>query len=228
MIATLVPAGSACDPAGQESLCVESTCVGGTCASTCGDGTRQAWEECDDGNLAAGDNCSPVCLIAGRSCEDPFRIDAVPANGGYEWGDDTSRGMPTFTASCGVTGESPDLVGAFTAPEAGRWSFRLTTEPAWYAVLSLVTGSCGSLEELACAAAASRYDQPTLVVSLAAGETVWPVIDGTGDSLGSGTFRVRVERVVCGDGSVGPGEACDDGNSYSGDGCSAACEVEGA
>ena len=31
---------------------------------------------------------------------------------------------------------------------------------------------------------------------------------------------------VCGDGVVQPGEACDDGNSSDGDGCSAACEVE--
>ena len=31
---------------------------------------------------------------------------------------------------------------------------------------------------------------------------------------------------VCGDGVVQPGEACDDGNTSDGDGCSAACEVE--
>jgi fibro-slime domain-containing protein len=31
---------------------------------------------------------------------------------------------------------------------------------------------------------------------------------------------------VCGDGIVGPGEQCDDGNTVSGDGCSALCQVE--
>ena len=31
---------------------------------------------------------------------------------------------------------------------------------------------------------------------------------------------------MCGDGVVQPGEACDDGNTSDGDGCSAACEVE--
>ena len=32
---------------------------------------------------------------------------------------------------------------------------------------------------------------------------------------------------VCGDGDVGPGEGCDDGNSAGGDGCSATCQSEG-
>src|SRR5262249_35967116 len=31
---------------------------------------------------------------------------------------------------------------------------------------------------------------------------------------------------VCGDGSVDPGEQCDDGNTISGDGCSATCQTE--
>ncbi len=30
----------------------------------------------------------------------------------------------------------------------------------------------------------------------------------------------------CGDGSIDPGEACDDGNSIDGDGCSASCELD--
>ncbi|MBI5609722.1 MAG: SUMF1/EgtB/PvdO family nonheme iron enzyme [Deltaproteobacteria bacterium] len=34
-------------------------------------------------------------------------------------------------------------------------------------------------------------------------------------------------QAVCGDSAIGPGEMCDDGNSSSGDGCSATCQVEG-
>jgi peptide/nickel transport system permease protein len=36
------------------------------------------------------------------------------------------------------------------------------------------------------------------------------------------------EPVVCGDGVVGPGEGCDDGNKVDVDGCSSACVVDGA
>ncbi len=33
-------------------------------------------------------------------------------------------------------------------------------------------------------------------------------------------------RVICGSGYIDSGEQCDDGNTVSGDGCSAICQVE--
>ncbi|MEP7053516.1 MAG: arabinofuranosidase catalytic domain-containing protein [Pseudomonadota bacterium] len=46
---------------------------------------------------------------------------------------------------------------------------------------------------------------------------------GSGNS-GSGTDAIT--PLTCGDGHMDMGEACDDGNSHSGDGCSAICSVE--
>ena len=36
----------------------------------------------------------------------------------------------------------------------------------------------------------------------------------------------QFQTIRCGNGAIEPTEACDDGNTISGDGCSAACEVE--
>jgi cysteine-rich repeat protein len=121
------------------------------------------------------------------------------------------------------------VVGSFTAPEAGTWAFRVIPGAPWNAALSLVTGSCGSGIELACAAGAGSLDTPTVFVDLAAGETVWPVVDGNGTapSVRQGPFTLRVERVVCGDGVLEIGEECDDGNASDGDNCSSACIAAG-
>merc|ERR1719506_2764906 len=47
-------------------------------------------------------------------------------------------------------------------------------------------------------------------------------------SMGNYVFprRINVFGTACGDGRKSPSEACDDGNSVSGDGCSEVCKVE--
>jgi cysteine-rich repeat protein len=222
----LVPLGGPCDPEGLASGCDRGICVEGTCASSCGDGIVQDWEECDDGDLLASDNCSPTCVAAGRSCEAPYLLNLSPVEGGFAWSGTTDIGSPGFTASCGETGDAPHVIGAFTAPEAGTWAFRV--EPAafsWSAVLSLLTEGCGSGVERACAWARWRTETPFARVWLEAGETVWPLVTGTG-IWNHGAFTLAVERVECGDGVVGIGEGCDDGNLEPGDGCSPTCTVE--
>ncbi len=43
---------------------------------------------------------------------------------------------------------------------------------------------------------------------------------------GSGAFTLSGATFRCGDGSVAPGEECDDGNLASGDCCSATCQID--
>lgn len=46
-------------------------------------------------------------------------------------------------------------------------------------------------------------------------------------SVTAATLWFDVETItICGDGTIDPGEECDDGNTNSGDGCSSLCEVE--
>jgi fibro-slime domain-containing protein len=46
------------------------------------------------------------------------------------------------------------------------------------------------------------------------------------DACGSGTCDDATTNAVCGDGIIGSGEQCDDGNSKPGDGCSGVCQIE--
>ena len=39
-------------------------------------------------------------------------------------------------------------------------------------------------------------------------------------------LKIDVKLVICGDGVIGPGEQCDDGNTVNGDGCSSTCQLE--
>ena len=48
-------------------------------------------------------------------------------------------------------------------------------------------------------------------------------IQSSGDQLGGDPITVRT-RPICGDGVVGPGEACDDGNADDDDGCDRQCQ----
>jgi len=52
------------------------------------------------------------------------------------------------------------------------------------------------------------------------------LISDNGAGLQQALYPLTLRPVVCGDGYVGPNEACDDGNLINGDGCSAACVVE--
>lgn len=62
------------------------------------------------------------------------------------------------------------------------------------------------------------------------GENPGP-ITGPGDPLDTGHCTencapTKTPEPVCGDGSVDPGEQCDDGNTASSDGCSSTCRIE--
>jgi cysteine-rich repeat protein len=244
----LVPLGGACDPGGRETACIESACtcatadcVEGVCTSTCGDGIVQSWEECDDGDVSGLDNCTPACRNAGSSCETPFRLDlAAGPDGVYEWRGDVFQGSSNLTASCGHTGAHPEVFARFTAPASGAWVFRVVrAEPppefGWITflpVLSIATGGCGALAELACGELTTvSWAWPTVVLDLAAGETVWAIVDGELmllDPPPYGGFSLLAERVSCGDGVVGMTEECDDGNASDADHCLTSCIAAGA
>jgi len=80
-----------------------------------------------------------------------------------------------------------------------------------------------------CANDGVEGQEETLATSVAAGEIVYIVVDSKGaDDIGRFTLDVSVTPSVCGDGYLvaSPSEACDDGNTSSGDGCSATCKLE--
>ncbi len=142
--------------------------------------------------------------------------------------DAVAQGPGTSTVSCtdgannvGVAVDTTDLVfrvipcgGSFTPSAAGA------------SVLLTIYGAVPD-GWIANPATAGAY---SVLISDAGGEcdegdcVIWVAIVDTSDVSVTATV---VSPAVCGNGTIEPGEGCDDGNTVSGDGCSATCQVEG-
>ncbi|MFZ5890758.1 MAG: pre-peptidase C-terminal domain-containing protein [Myxococcota bacterium] len=110
--------------------------------------------------------------------------------------------------------------------------YRLTATKTGVLDLALATAAQGLTISVrrTCSSAASEVDCSTtdsLSLPVTSGETLYVVVDGYSSTDG-GKFTLSAEshEIMCGDGVRDPGEACDDADTTSGDGCSATCEVE--
>ena len=126
-------------------------------------------------------------------------------------------------ASCGASG--PEHTVAFTAPTAG--SYRITAHGDGFDPVLYARDACVGAE-LACTAAAGN--DPSIWLDLAEGETAWIFVGYPDAGCVSAAATLDFAVTACGDGTVDPdaGEACDDGNTLDGDGCSATCQLEAA
>jgi cysteine-rich repeat protein len=219
------------------------TCTGtapSVCTTTCGDGIKAGAEQCDDMNMADGDCCSSGCQIE-AGCElEPNNAcgsqNVLPA----------FAGSPLSTTIKGNINPATDVdFYTFTLPGPGAQSVRVETffgTPA----------GCGAVAAKDTHLQLRGTDCTTVLTTNddIDGLTNWcSAIDGTALSaakgLAAGTYTVRVARSTlgtqspvpaydlriqilstCGNGTIEPTEACDDGNVAAGDGCSATCAVE--
>ncbi|WP_373045879.1 DUF4215 domain-containing protein [Vulgatibacter sp.] len=202
---------------------------------TCNDGIIEGWEQCEDGNTVAGDGCSPLCRWEGDTCADAVNLNVIGEEepGTWFWRSTTQRFWPDYSGSCNTTA-ARDGVARFEAPASGL--YRLMLLPSFDASLYLWDGACTqAASELACSSV-SPAPPPTgqfgpvifLDVNLAAGQIIYPVVDGnsTSDDVW-GWFMLAIQPVACGDGVIAYLESCDDGNNVDGDGCSSSCSFEG-
>ncbi|MBI2375903.1 MAG: DUF4215 domain-containing protein [Deltaproteobacteria bacterium] len=191
-------------------------------APGCGNGFIEGAEQCDDGNLTPGDGCSDACAL-----------EAVAVITG------PSPTPTTIPGALGV-GEIDTYRVEMAAPGYIRAQTYVPTTPNCVAT----TGSADTELELIDGAGTS------LAYSDDHGGVRCSLIDpavAPGAAVEAGTYFIRVsayfstdevpayELVVstfgqgCGNGVIETalGEACDDGNLTSGDGCSSACAFEG-
>jgi len=191
--------GFACPAAG--ALCVPST-------STCGDGRVAVDEACDDGNLTSGDGCSADC----RTLEPGWQCGAAGRKCTPLCGD----GLLVATEDCddGNT-MSGDGCSSACHPEPG---VTCTGVPSRCPKAICGNGKVEAAEEC--------DDGPANGVFHGDGTacTTTCVREPQCRAAGGGN-QACVGR--CGDGVLDPGEACDDGNRTDGDGCTAACRIEG-
>ncbi|MFT6396798.1 MAG: cysteine-rich repeat protein [Bradymonadia bacterium] len=172
------------------------------------------------------DGCSAACII--DLC--PTLPEVLTALGdAVVTGDSCAAGDHDPGAACGGTNTGGDYAVTFTATLAGTYTFDtendLTDGPNQDTVTYARDARGG--EELGCNDDTPDAEglQSTLSLPLGADETV--VVYFSGFAANCVEFELDIAyAVVCGDGLVGEGEECYDGNIDVDDGCAADCTVE--
>jgi cysteine-rich repeat protein len=202
------------------------TCSGepSMCVAKCGDGILAGAEQCDDGNLVNGDCCSSACG-AEAGCE-------IESNNTIPLANDFSALAITST----VKG---------TIKPVGDVDFYVVTVPAGQtaaltaATLDGFNSSCVNLTQDSFLAVFDDNGAPLgsddntgpgncaqiQVVGLTGGD-YFIEVKAAGTQQFSYALSVQLQIVVCGNGTVEPGEQCDDGNTTNGDGCNSLCKSE--
>jgi cysteine-rich repeat protein len=186
----------------------------------CGDGEISVLggELCDDGNTANGDACSSDCLVADFAflCSeaDPLVLDSPIAG-------DTSSGPGGYASECDVYVATRAVTYSFTPPAPGRLTLDVSSTAE--IGVSLLSNCADSSSHLGCSADLGD-DQLIYDVATVPAQPILVVVRGqTPQQEGTFTLNASYQVAVCGDGDMGGPEACDDGNTVSGDGCSADC-----
>ncbi len=200
--------------------------------SLCGNRKVDPGEECDDGNRTNADGCSASCKLESAGAADVCtgvaialaREDASTLYEGHVQG--TTTGLYNqYSSTCGG-GSGADAVYRIDPPMTGRATVRVTS--GFAAILSARTSCADAKTELACIenAGGDAGAGPELSFPVFQGAPVFVFVDGYGGSGGDFELDVDVQTAVCGNGKAEFPEACDDGNTTAGDGCSATCLLE--
>ena len=193
-------------------------------APTCGDGWVAGTEQCDDGNALGGDGCSAACAWEGSGEVEP---------------NDLRTSANVLIPSGNTSGSAAGVIN-----QSGDYDWYEIVVPTGAHVLAEVVGfdgGCPTDSEVSLRSvtgtelAFDTRDGPGECGRISPGGNVTArdLMGGTyyvrvGGTASSATYQVRVQIFTpgCGDLYLATGEQCDDGNTASGDGCSATCQYE--
>ncbi len=203
--------------------------------SVCGNGVVEGGEQCDDGNLAPGDGCDATCALepanSHDTCDNAEPVVLEPAAGG-----DYTASIVSGTTNLahdqtfiGCASAGRDAIYTVTAPIDGVLTASVPS--AGFNVSLGARSTCPTSTDaslpIVCSNASSDKGLEEISFGVTQGETYFLVVDGTaGNEFGPFTMNVRLRPPGCGDGIKSGSEACDDGNTTSGDGCSSTCTLE--
>jgi cysteine-rich repeat protein len=221
----------------------------------CGNGAIDGAEACDDHNTASNDGCSATCHVetgytctgtpsvctmgGAATCTAPNTL-TLTAMGtdlvGNGTGDTTTamNNVPAGTCDTIMSGAGPDNIWKFTTTDTRDVIILLNDTTVFDGNIRLMTTACDLTTEVidingtdGCSDSGFAGDVEALgYMNLPAG-TYYLSVDGY-DAMEKGTydFTVTASMPGCGNGSLGPLELCDDGNTATGDGCDATCAPE--
>lgn len=206
------------------------------------DGVITGTETCDDANSTSGDGCSANCTIeTGWECQgQPSRCQRMETEPNDSR--DTATPVPTLPSLLirGAITPGSD-VDVYRLTVTGTADLRLDTFDGTY------TGSgpesCADIDTML----ELIHEDGSVLASdddegIAACSSIHPGLTTAAARLPAGTYFIRVRPfgaspipaytlriqflALCGDGTRQTSEACDDGNTSGGDGCSATCRPE--
>jgi cysteine-rich repeat protein len=187
-------------------------------SDVCGDGYRDPSEACDDGGTAPLDGCDVDCEL---------EHDESEPNASAQSAESYSAG---YVASIGAEGDQ-DLVAVSVTESPASISARTSAF-----LDDCESGRADTFLELLDTDASAVLDSDddegdgycsrVLASSLAKGTYYLRISAAEAAAFSTFPYRLVVTVNSCGDGVRGPGEACDDYNQDSGDGCSATCQKE--
>ncbi len=197
-------------------------------APVCGDAIISGAEQCDDGNTAASDGCDASCQYEGNAEAEPNNdiasATALLTAGTFNAQVVGSLQLATDSDFYSIEVPAGAHVFAEIAGTDGGCPVDTTLRLRTAAGTSLVSdnadgpGSCGRVSPGADSGARD----------LAAGTYYLEVDNGGSLDTSAYVLTVRVLTPGCGDMYLEMTEACDDGNTMDGDGCSAMCTFEQA
>lgn len=203
--------------------------------NTCGNGIVETGETCDDDNATASDGCTACAVDVGFNCfHTPRPSSCFPQSTAALCADATDIAANTTLLAQDVrTGGARPTPTSCGGTTGTRVHYYEVTIPAGASVVIDATPTAWDLEimrlETCTSTSCSVTDSNGVGVAermTVANSTTSPftrIIAIGNDTTATGTYDVSFTFVVCGDGAVGPGEVCDDGNTAAGDGCSATC-----
>jgi nitrous oxidase accessory protein NosD len=167
---------------------------------------------------------------------DPAASEACPATpfllavgGSVSITDTTAGHVDDIFSFCGditSTVDTPDLVYAFTLPQAGTFKVDVTSLTAGYDPSVYLRTDC--VTDFLC------FDfgaQKEIIAGDFAAGTYFVIVDGAAGTSGDFALTVSFSAPICGDGVVNAGEQCDLGGGQPNDGCgdpgaANACQLE--
>jgi cysteine-rich repeat protein len=238
-----IPTGTeACDDGNANN---GDGCDSNCTVSACGNGIVASNEECDDGNSTPLDGCSLDCTL--EPLEKEPNEDGTPSTGGTGTnGNDFGTANPdangaftrstTIRAALSPVGDEDIFLirNTSTLPQ-------VVTLETWNAALGVGVPCNTTIDTVinvrnsAGVSLAVNDDRvegvetcSTLLYVLQPGASAYAQVTAYNDNaaIAGYVLDLAFRGVICGDGTVNPGEQCDDGNATSGDGCSSTCQLE--